>query len=89
MKSTAKKQSAWEAGSKYFDPKSSPENPRWMMVDVAFVERWTQPVPLARLKEEHEALDGMRVIQKGQRLSVQPVDQIHYDRVVALGRAAG
>nr|MBX2801005.1 EVE domain-containing protein [Myxococcales bacterium] len=79
---------ALDRSSPYFDPKASEENPRWMMVDVGFVEKWADTVSLAELKAD-PALQQMLVTRKGQRLSVQPVDAAHYDRVVALGRAKG
>lgn len=58
--------------SPYFDPKSSPENPRWMNVDVKITQK-TRLVHLAELRE-HEALANMRILQKGNRLSITPVD---------------
>lgn len=79
---------ALDRESPYFDPKATADNPRWMMVDVGFVEEWAAPVTLAELKQD-AALEGMLVTKKGQRLSVQPVEPAHYARVVALGRAKG
>jgi predicted RNA-binding protein with PUA-like domain len=79
---------AVEDGSKYRDRRASPEKNPWVMVDVAFVERWAEPVSLAELKGD-PALEGMLVIQRGQRLSVQPVEPAHFERVVELGRAKG
>ena len=73
--------------SDYFDPKSTREKPRWQMVNVEFVERFPQVVPLAVLKAQR-ALKKMVLLQKGQRLSVQPVDAKHFDVVVALGRGS-
>jgi predicted RNA-binding protein with PUA-like domain len=76
---------AFEAGHKYFDPKSDPENPTWIMVDIRFVERFPEIVPLAALKEA-PGLEKMVVVQKGSRLSVQPVTKQEFDTVVKLGR---
>lgn len=73
--------------SPYFDPKSSKDAPRWEMVDVAFVEKLPRFVPLDELKTD-DALEGMAVRQKGQRLSVQPVTAEHFRRVLRLGQAA-
>ncbi|MCL7974722.1 MAG: EVE domain-containing protein [marine benthic group bacterium] len=75
---------SWDPESRYFDPKSSPEEPRWWMVDIAFVEELPRPVPLSELKAE-PTLEGMLVTGKS-RLSVQPVDRRHFDRVVELAR---
>lgn len=75
---------AWDAASQYFDPKASPEDPRWCMVDVTFVEKFSQLVSLETLKAD-PTLEGMLVTRRGQRLSIQPVDQVHYRHVVTLG----
>jgi predicted RNA-binding protein with PUA-like domain len=74
--------------SDYADPTSPPDAPRWVTVDLAFVEAWRVPVTLAQLKAD-PALEGMEVTRRGSRLSVHPVSQAHFDRVVALGRANG
>ncbi|MDE2599556.1 MAG: EVE domain-containing protein [Rhodocyclaceae bacterium] len=58
--------------SEYFDPKSTPENPRWMNVDVQIVKK-TQLVHLDELRA-HPELEHMRTLQKGNRLSITPVD---------------
>ncbi len=76
---------AFESGAKYFDPKSDPDNPRWFLVDVAFVEKFGRIVPLSELREVPE-LDGMRLLQKGNRLSITPVTRAEYDCIVRLGR---
>ena len=58
------------------------------MVDLAFVERFAETVPLAALKTT-PGLEAMKVVQKGSRLSVQPVAKAEYDIVVRLGRRTG
>ena len=72
--------------SNYYDAKSNEEEPRWSMVDVQFVERFDEVVPLETLKND-STLQGMRVIQKGSRLSVQPVEKAHFKRVLKLAQA--
>lgn len=72
--------------SEYYDPKSDRESPRWWMVDVEFVERFPELVPLEVMKGD-PALEGMRVTQKGSRLSVQPVERPHFERVLELAGA--
>jgi predicted RNA-binding protein with PUA-like domain len=79
---------AFEKGHKYFDPKSDPANPTWMMVDIRFVERFPEVVPLSVLKDTRGLAD-MMVVQKGSRLSVQPVIKKEFDIVVKLGRKGG
>ena len=76
---------AWKTGHKYFDARSTRETPVWYMVDLAFVERFADTVPLATLKATR-GLEQMQVVQKGSRLSVQPVTKREYDIVVRLGR---
>ena len=79
---------AFQEGHKYFDPKSDPDNPTWMMVDVRFAEKFPDIIPLAVLKET-PGLEKMMVTQKGSRLSVQPVTKKEFDIVVKLGRKGG
>jgi predicted RNA-binding protein with PUA-like domain len=76
---------AWKKGHKYYDPDSRKEAPTWYMVDLGFVERFPQIVPLDKLRTT-PGLEQMKVIQKGSRLSVQPVTKGEYDIVVKLGR---
>lgn len=74
--------------SEYYDATAKKDEPRWLMVEVAFVEKFPTLVSLERLKKE-KSLAKMLVVQKGQRLSVQPVEAKHFERVVALGHAEG
>jgi predicted RNA-binding protein with PUA-like domain len=78
---------AFDPKSDYFDPKATGGTTVWVTVDLAFVEAFPAVVSLAALKNE-AALAGMEVLRKGSRLSVQPVDPAHFDRVVAMGRNA-
>jgi predicted RNA-binding protein with PUA-like domain len=77
--------SQFDRRSEFFDPTSPRASPRWQMVKVGFVERFPALVPLERLKAT-PALEGMPLLQKGQRLSVQPVSPAHFKRVLALAR---
>lgn len=76
---------AFKQGHKYYDEKSDPENPTWYMVDLRFVEKLPAIIPLETLKETR-GLQNMMVVQKGSRLSVQPVTKREFDIVVKLGR---
>lgn len=78
--------SALDRESPYFDAKSKPEDPRWILVDIAFVEKLPAPVPLDRLRDD-PALRGILVAQKGQRLSVQPVERAHFEHIASLAGA--
>lgn len=73
---------AWEPGHKYFDEKSSPDNPRWSMVDIEFVKKFAREVSLPEIKETR-GLEDMVLVKRG-RLSVQPVKKAEFDRVVRM-----
>lgn len=60
--------------SKYYDPKSSQENPRWFLVDVKLIKKLPQIVSLERIKKNHK-LSQMALVQKGSRLSIQKVTE--------------
>lgn len=78
--------SQFDKKSEYYDEGSSKAEPRWMMARFAFVERFANVVPLEVLKAD-KALTGMALLQKGQRLSVQPVSADHFARVLELAGA--
>lgn len=63
---------AFDPKSEHPDPKSTPEHPRWFMVDVRFVKKFPRMISLEELKQQPE-LQGMQLLQKGNRLSVLPV----------------
>lgn len=69
--------------SEYFDEKSSPENPRWMTVKVKFKKKLKDIIPLDQIKNNPK-LKEMKVVQRGQRLSVQPVTKKEFDEVLAM-----
>ena len=74
---------SWDSDSKYFDEKSSPENPRWIMVDIEPLKEM-QAVSLADLRI-NPALEDMALLARGQRLSVQPVSEEHFLEVCRMG----
>ncbi|MBT6725771.1 MAG: EVE domain-containing protein [Deltaproteobacteria bacterium] len=74
---------SWNLTSKYFDEKSSPENPRWLMVDVQFEKEFLRPVTLKELRSIPE-LKEMFLLRKGMRLSVQPVTKEEFQLILSL-----
>ena len=74
---------AWDKKSKYFDPKSSKDNPRWFMVDIKFESSFERPLALAELREV-TSLAGMMLLKKGSRLSVQPVTAPQFGTILNL-----
>ena len=69
--------------SKYFDPKSSTDNPRWILVDVEFVRKFKRPITLAELKA-NTGLEGMILTRRGNRLSIMPVSDEHWNLILNL-----
>jgi predicted RNA-binding protein with PUA-like domain len=69
--------------SKYHDPKSDPEDPRWSLVDIEFVARFSRMVTLQDVKAE-KSLAGMELVRYG-RLSVQSVTPAEFQRVKKMG----
>ena len=63
---------AFDAKSRYFDPKSSLDSPRWFMIDVQFVRKFSVPLALDTLRKVPK-LQKMELLRRGSRLSIQPV----------------
>ena len=76
---------AFDKRSKYYDAKSDPDNPRWYMVDVKLEQKFDAPVTLASLREK-ASLKDMGLLQKGSRLSVQPVKKKEFDIVLKMAK---
>lgn len=74
---------AWDPADPHFDPKTDPQNPRWFMVDIQFETKFARQLPLAELRTV-AALEGMVLLQKGSRLSVQPVTKKQFTTIVKL-----
>lgn len=73
--------------SHHYDPSSRPADPRWQMVDIKFREKFAVGLPLDRLREEPK-LKQMALLQKGSRLSVQPVTASEWAVIVKLAGSA-
>lgn len=65
---------AWDSKEKYFDPKSSEDNPRWFMVEVAFKKKFKKIISLDELKEA-SGLEDLPLLRKGNRLSIMPIPE--------------
>lgn len=76
---------SWDDSDKHYDPKSTPENPRWFMVDIRHVETFAEPIPRDQL-QGIAALKEMELLRKGSRLSVQPVRKKEFDAIVKLAQ---
>ncbi|HYP68438.1 MAG TPA: EVE domain-containing protein [Thiobacillaceae bacterium] len=75
-------ESQFDVNGKYFDPKASRDNPRWVNVDVKFVKK-TRLISIKELRD-HPQLANMRILQKGNRLSITPVDPKEYEFILGL-----
>lgn len=74
----------FDLNSKYYDPKSTPESPRWQTVRVEFVEKFPELVSLSKLKQEFSG-DNFLVVKKGNRLSVMPVSKTVAQKIAIRG----
>ncbi|WP_428623607.1 EVE domain-containing protein [Sedimenticola sp.] len=79
---------SWNPDSKYFDPKSTPEKPRWFMVDVEYVRKFPKVISLDQIRQT-PSLEGMRLLQKGNRLSIMPLSEQEYKTICELAGVRG
>ena len=68
--------------SPYYDPKSTPEKPRWQAVDMAFEKKLPRLIPLDEIKSL-PGLEGLALIRRGNRLSVMPVTEEQWRIILA------
>jgi predicted RNA-binding protein with PUA-like domain len=71
----------------YYDPKSSPDNPRWHTVKVEFCDRFSEMIPLDTLKAEFSP-EALWVVRRGNRLSVMPVEAAAAEKLLQLSTPA-
>lgn len=74
---------ALDPESPYYDPKSTPETPRWFMVNVKFVKKFPRVITLAEL-HAHPELHTMLVLRKGNRLSITPVSEKEWNIITEI-----
>jgi predicted RNA-binding protein with PUA-like domain len=71
--------------SHYYDPKSTPENPRWVMVDVKFIEKFPSVLALKKIKIMPE-ISKVGLVKKGHRLSIMPVNEQEFSALLAMAK---
>lgn len=76
---------AFDPDEDHFDPKSTPDKPIWMMVDVKLEKKFKTRVTLQEIKENPK-LQEMRLVQKGNRLSVMPVEKAEFDEIIKMSK---
>jgi predicted RNA-binding protein with PUA-like domain len=74
---------AWNPESEHFDPKSSPDHPVWYMVDVRLEKEFNHVLPLTAIKA-NPALKTMRLVQRGNRLSILPVTAKEWQSILTM-----
>lgn len=72
--------------SEYFDPRATKEKPIWFMVSVKFVEKFPRLISIQELKDQKK-LDGLRLLQRGSRLSILPVSKKHWEFICELAKS--
>lgn len=77
---------AWDLQSDHYDPKSTPENPRWYMVDIKLIEKFSRQITLEEIKQ-HPKLKKMLVARPGSRLSITPVSEEEWGIIQKLTKA--
>jgi predicted RNA-binding protein with PUA-like domain len=67
----------------HYDPESDPSTPRWDMVDIKYIRKFSQPVSLDQLRKDPK-LKAMVLLRKGSRLSVQPVTPAEWEHILTI-----
>jgi predicted RNA-binding protein with PUA-like domain len=77
---------AWDKKNEHYDPKASPDNPIWQMVDIRLEQVFGRPVTLGDLRKV-KSLAGMELLKRGSRLSIQPVTKNQFETILKMGGA--
>jgi predicted RNA-binding protein with PUA-like domain len=75
--------SAQDSNDEHYDPKATKDKPIWCCVDFSFVKKFKSPLTLFQIKDD-PILKHMMVAQKGMRLSIMPVSDIQFNRIVEI-----
>lgn len=76
---------AFDPTDKHYDPGSDPDNPRWYMVDIELERKLSRVIALAELRAfTSDRLDGLTLLRRGNRLSIMPVSEAHWDFILSL-----
>lgn len=80
-------QTAMNPESKYYDPKSTTDNPRWFRVDITLVQKFKRIITLEAIKN-HPFLQDMIITRKGSRLSITPITQQQWGIIIKMSQPA-
>ncbi len=76
---------AFDPTDKHYDPRSDPNDPRWFMVDIELERKLERLIALAELRAFADGeLDGLLLLRRGNRLSITPVSEAHWDFILGL-----
>lgn len=76
---------AFDPTDKHYDPRSDPNDPRWFMVDIKLERKLERVIALAELRAFADGeLDGLLLLRRGNRLSITPVSEAHWDFILSL-----
>jgi len=78
---------AFDPEDQHYDPKSKEDTPTWVMVDLRLIKKFKTPATLSEIKENSK-LQEMRLVQRGNRLSVMPVEKKEFDEILKMGGIA-
>lgn len=76
---------AFDPESNHYDPKSNPDSPAWFMVDVKFISKFANPVSIEQMRNK-EKLKNLKLLQRGNRLSVMPISKEEFNQIVKMGK---
>lgn len=76
---------AFDPEDKHFDPKSKEDKPTWIMVDIKLESKLARPVTLEEIKENPK-LQNMRLVQRGNRLSVMPAEKKEFNEIISMSK---
>lgn len=77
----------FDPNSDYFDAGSKSDNPRWLMRDVKYRRKTKRLISLAEIKDHADRLEGFALIRRGNRLSIMPVSEQHWNFILTLEAA--
>lgn len=73
----------FELENKYYDPKATYEKPIWKCIDIGFIKKFPQIISLEQIRKI-PTLSNMKLLQKGNRLSISPVSDTEYNSIILL-----
>lgn len=76
---------AFDPENSHYDPKSKKESPTWFMVDIKLIKKFSHFVSIDEMRE-NKKLQGMKLLQRGNRLSVIPLTKQEFDEIIKMGK---